>query len=841
MNETENHLRCEDLDLSSYLEGGLPAAERERYEEHLSGCRSCRRRLVEGFDQRSGMETHSVPADLQARVRAIPRRGRPRRLAWAAAAAAVLAAALGLRLYLGTTPPAEPPSDTLRSSPSSTLLEPVAPAAGATLGGDALSFRWTSRVGARSYSLTILDAAGGIVYRQTTDQPELTLKGSELPTGGTYYWYVTAVLEDGTTLETPSRPFTAGPSSRQPDRIGTGDGTLPALPPGMSVQAVPARLEARVPRFVLPDPMPPGLHTEPLPPARPAVPKGRGVLVPDDVDTLSDSELESWAHALRLVPSKTLAASFDSTDLDTNIANTGGALFVPPDAHAAAGPAHVVAVTNVTIRIHTPTGSLLADTSLASFFAPLAPLTLTFDPKVLYDQHAGRFVVTTLDRTDVGTGDSFNSSRLFLAVSATSDPTGAWYLTIFDTMTMIGGVPVWADYPGFAVDEEAIYVTVAMFGFLGSGGGFAGTRLVVVDKGIGSGGLYAGGGAVGYILDPAPAGAGIVAGILQPAHVYGKIPGTFAVPNVGTWLTLYAGLSDGTDEYLQILRLDAPLTDPVLTVQFVNVGDIEGPTSLPLPDAPQATPALAIDTNDRRALDAVWSGGSLWVTATIDPKPGDPDAGQATAYWWEISTAKLGFLTRADGGTVGGEDIGAGTHTFFPSIAVNGDRDVAIGFSASGPEIFPGSYYTTRQPTDPPGTVRASEVLRTGLAAYARVVSGSTNRWGDYSSTALDPDTGCFWVYNQHALLPGTPTAGGDGRWGTAAGFFCSCVGDEDTLDDDFDGICTDLDNCPRTVNPGQEDKDDDGVGNPCDNCPKVANPDQADSDGDGRGDACDP
>jgi hypothetical protein len=53
--------------------------------------------------------------------------------------------------------------------------------------------------------------------------------------------------------------------------------------------------------------------------------------------------------------------------------------------------------------------------------------------------------------------------------------------------------------------------------------------------------------------------------------------------------------------------------------------------------------------------------------------------------------------------------------------------------------------------------------------------------------------------------------------------------------------VCEDVDNCPQTPNPGQENSDGDSLGNACDNCPTVSNENQADSDGDGVGDACEP
>ncbi len=78
-------------------------------------------------------------------------------------------------------------------------------------------------------------------------------------------------------------------------------------------------------------------------------------------------------------------------------------------------------------------------------------------------------------------------------------------------------------------------------------------------------------------------------------------------------------------------------------------------------------------------------------------------------------------------------------------------------------------------------------------------------------------------------------------------------VEDGKSLDSDRDGVADDVDNCPTTFNPCQENVDGDAMGDACDpdidndnvlnaadNCPYVHNPDQFDSDGDTFGDACD-
>ena len=517
---------------------------------------------------------------------------------------------------------------------------------------------------------------------------------------------------------------------------------------------------------------------------------------------------------------------FEGININDDATNTGGFLFIPPDPIGAAGPNHLVSIVNTSIEWHTKAGALQNSqgiglgpfaTAVGSFFEPLAPANALFDPKVIYDQHAGRFVVVALERQDVTNGDPADTSRILLAVSDDSDPNGTWFFHAINSNINLGGVDRWADYPGFSVDEEAVYITNNMFAF--GGGGFGGSLLWIVDKGLGSGGFYDGG-ATGVGVYNAWAAVGQSPNTTQPAHVFGTggIPGA---GNPGTFLVRYSGLTGGGQEFLGIIRVDDPLGTiggPLFNHQSVNVGDIDN-TALAMPDAPQSGTATLVETNDRRALHAVWRDDSLWITAQVVPASG-ADAGQATAHWWELDTSTLSTISVAQQGNVGGEDIAGGTFTFFPSIAVDGSGNMGIGFAASAPSIYPSAAYTGRLNTDPAGTVQPSEIFAAGQDFYIRTFGGPRNRWGDYSGIAIDPsDDMMFCAFNEYALTRGTLIGGEDGRWGTRWGCFTFADADSDGVVDNKDN-CTLVPNGPLIPDAGgniQLDTDGDGYGNICD------------------------
>ena len=457
--------------------------------------------------------------------------------------------------------------------------------------------------------------------------------------------------------------------------------------------------------------------------------------------------------------------TIEGINFDEDAANSGF-YHIPPDPIGAAGLTHLVSVTNTSIEWFTKAGVIDSSkrlgknstTHIGSFFQSLTPLTGTFDPKVIYDQYSNRFVVVALEQTT-----SPKTSRILLAVSKSSDPNSGWWFASINSNITINNIDSWADYPGLSVGSDAVYITANMFEFVGRQS-YQGGRLWIIAKTP----LYSGGNISSNIYDYYSLASGNkYQSTYQPTQMFGTPPS-----GVGTFLVLYSGLSSGTNESVNIISVNNPLSSPTFIGQDVPLLNIDNTTGNYL-DAPQLGTSTLINTNDRRAQNAVWRNNALWTTFTVVPNSGS-DANQVTAHWVKINTTTLGTLSLSDQGDIGGEDIAPGAYTFFPSIAVNSAGDAIIGFSASAPTIYPGAYYAGRYSTTPTGTVLTAQLVKAGLDYYIRLFNGTRNRWGDYSGACVDPsDNVTFYTFNQYSLTRGTvlssyPTQ--DGRWGTVWG-----------------------------------------------------------------------
>ena len=174
-----------------------------------------------------------------------------------------------------------------------------------------------------------------------------------------------------------------------------------------------------------------------------------------------------------------------------------------------------------------------------------------------------------------------------------------------------------------------------------------------------------------------------------------------------------------------------------------------------------------MNTNDPRILNAVFRDGRLWFTHSGGRPYSDSTTKDRTVVsWYEVDPALLNTtgLPTVQSGTL---DPGPDGHYFFPSIAVNGSNDVALGFSHSNPSIYVQAAATGRKSTDPAGAMDAITVIKTGEDSYVKDFGSGRVRWGDYSATIVDPaDDSTFWSIQEYAAID-VGEGASDDRWGT--------------------------------------------------------------------------
>src|SRR5213075_1227695 len=87
-------------------------------------------------------------------------------------------------------------------------------------------------------------------------------------------------------------------------------------------------------------------------------------------------------------------------------------------------------------------------------------------------------------------------------------------------------------------------------------------------------------------------------------------------------------------------------------------------------------------------------------------------------------------------------------YRWLPSIAMDKDGNIALGYSKSSLTVKPGIYITGRLASDTAGTMGAEVEMQSGIGVQ---VAGG-NRWGDYSAMTLDPIDQCTFYYTNEYL-----------------------------------------------------------------------------------------
>jgi hypothetical protein len=428
----------------------------------------------------------------------------------------------------------------------------------------------------------------------------------------------------------------------------------------------------------------------------------------------------------------------------------------PPDTNGDVGPSYYVQTVNTSVGIFDKSTGALVDghtfDDLISGTGTPCDNANQGDPVALYDPIGDRYIVTDFAWTNETTGPFYQC----FAVSKTGDPiTGGWYFYAWQTETGA----LLPDYPKLGVWPDGIYMSANVFATTGSGAfqnvqvwafnreqmeaGVANPQAVTVSLPRTSGGVT--------VFSLLPSNARSVTGLPPTGtpNYFASIWGTFAI-RVWRFHVDWASPSSST--------FSGPTNAPIATF---NVG----PGDVPEKDGNN------LDTLSYRLMmqnQYTNQNGreSLWLTHTVG-SGGTNNIAQVR--WYELPVTG-GTISSPRQQSTWSPDA---KNRFMPSLAVDKNGDMAIGYSVSDASMYPAIRYSGRLAGDSLNQLTQGETtLVQGLGFQCCTFSdGSLNmRWGDYSAMTIDPDGCTFWYTNEY--YDAHPTTKAEDNWLTRIGSF---------------------------------------------------------------------
>jgi hypothetical protein len=460
----------------------------------------------------------------------------------------------------------------------------------------------------------------------------------------------------------------------------------------------------------------------------------------------------------------------------------------PPDVNGRVGATQYVQWNNSSFAVFDKaTGALQYGPAAGNtLFQSLGGVCATHndgDPVVTYDLLAGRWVLSQF----VVAGPAGSFSHQCFAVSATSDALGSYYLYDFVTDTTN-----FVDYPHVGTWPDGYYMTTHVFNAAGTAQVAARVHVFERDK------MIAGLPARQVQKDLSKDGSAFQYGFL-PADLDSITPppageASFVLGPNGQF-------TNRTDSTRVAVTWGATPTIAFTAAVITTVGIVSptcvGGAASTRRCVPQPSPAATTDYLDHINFHYMYrlayrNNGtqaapqeSLLVSA-VTAGTGTPAHG--AIRWIEFRNAGNSTATPTvfQSGTFDPDT----SYRWLPSIAMDKDLNVALGYSKSSTAINPGIYMTGRLGSDAVNTMGAETTMQAGLGVQLVVGTNDPgNRWGDYSAMTLDPIDQCtFWYTNEYFKTNGAyhwstriatfkfPSCTSAAAWGTISGTVTSCA-----------------------------------------------------------------
>lgn len=400
---------------------------------------------------------------------------------------------------------------------------------------------------------------------------------------------------------------------------------------------------------------------------------------------------------------------------------------IPPDPYLAVGPTHIVSTVNSNFAIYDKQGNLVQTVSADSWYGTTLTNPGAFDPKVLYDHYAKRWIMVWLDQND-----SPQRGYFLISVSDDSIPMGTWYnWAISSTLNGSSSTSTWGDYQGVGYDENCLYITSNQFQF---GGSFQGVKIRIIKKSE----LYADqAGALTWndlwdIRYPQQLGTRVFN--IRPSIKY---------TSGGSYPLLHA--PSGSGNFMVVYQINDPAGTPSMTGTLVAVAQYTN-----APNANQLGGSTILLEGAGAAIrnePKVW-GDKMWAVHSV----GTPGASSYSSFHYvRINTSTYTTEHQQIYGAPGFWHI-------YAALEVDKMENVAVTFSRSGDTEYVGAFVAGKRSnaTEFGPSLR----LAAGQGNYVKDFGSGRNRWGDYNGIWLDPANQLnMWVLTEY--VAGTNT------WGT--------------------------------------------------------------------------
>lgn len=493
--------------------------------------------------------------------------------------------------------------------------------------------------------------------------------------------------------------------------------------------------------------------------------------------------------------------------VDQRLARNGNQYSLePPDQGLCAGNGYVVETINNAIRVFSTSGTPLTPTVALSTFFGLAPNIdrstgvagpFTSDPRCLFDADTKRWFLTELEEDNGQNAGATGRNYNLIAVSQTSDPTGAWTVFHLD-VTDDGnngtpnhsGCPCFGDQPLIGADRYGFYISTNEFGdavfngaqlYAMSKAGLAaaanGAATPVVVQLDASGALLPFGG-LSYSVQPAVSPRGDYdddnwRAFQQKGVEYFLSALQFGNPGYEVYDNRIAVWALTNTASLNSASPSVDLSFSVIRSQIYGQPDAADQKDGPIPLGTSIGEGLAqVETNDDRMNQVVYADGSIYGAVNTKLKVLGKD--QTGVAWFKVDPRFEGdrLAGRVD---LQGYVAVPGNNVIFPSIAVNNDGRGVITYTLVGKDYFPSVAYSK---VGWYGVSRDVHIAGAGLSpedgfsGYVAFGGEGISRWGDYSAAVSDGDS--FWFASEYipksCATNALPCRTSLANWGTFVG-----------------------------------------------------------------------